>query len=156
MRAKAAGTLGEFHSDSISPTRPVHFSVTGPRRGHPIASWRDDERARMRVSYSVPSATVRLRTVSGRVLPAILFAVAGIPSPSTGRSETGIFGAQVVAVDANTSRVIAGTLGRCDCNAASPPASFDGTYELDCLPVAHNYISYAEPLEGIVSPSDFG
>ena len=128
MRAKAAGTLREGKSDSISPTRPVHFSVTGPPQEHPIASRRDDERTRNRVSNSVPGATVHLRTVSGRVLPAILFALAGIPWRSVGRSEAGIFGAQVVAVEATTGSVIAGTLGGCNCNAASSPAKLDGIY----------------------------
>lgn len=89
-------------------------------------------------------------------MPAILIVLAGIPSPSTGRSEAGIFRAQLVAVGANTGALIAGTLGGCTCNAASPPANSDGTYELDRMPAGQNYIINAEPLEGIVNPSDFG
>jgi hypothetical protein len=115
----------------------------------------DDQRTGIRVSYAVPSDTVHIGTISGRVLPAILFALAGIPSPSSGRSVTGIFRAHVVAVDTDTGALIAGTPGGCNCNAASPPANFDGTYELDRLPVGHEYAIYAEPLEGVANPSDF-
>jgi hypothetical protein len=61
----------------------------------------------------------------------------------------------VVAVDADTGAVIDGTLGGWSCNAASPPVKFDGSYDIERLPIGHNYKVYAEPLGGLVSPGDF-
>jgi hypothetical protein len=69
---------------------------------------------------------------------------------------TGIFGAHVVAVDAATGSVIAGTLAGWSCTASNPPAQFDGSFDLERLPVAHSYIIYAEPLDGLAAPGDFG
>jgi hypothetical protein len=65
---------------------------------------------------------------------------------------TGIFGAQVVAMDQASGAVIAATIAGWSC--ASPgPAQFDGTYEFDHLPVSRSYTLYAEPLDGVVSPA---
>ena len=64
-------------------------------------------------------------------------------------------GAHVVAVDADTGSVIAGTLGGWSCDAASPPTQFDGSFDLERLPVGHNYNLYAEPLVGLALPGDF-
>jgi len=83
--------------------------------------------------------------ICGRVLPANPIALAGRPN------ETGIFGAHVVAVDADTGLVIAGTLGGWSCDAGNLPTRFDGTYLLERLPVGRSYKVYAEPLDG---PSD--
>ncbi|MGH9712508.1 MAG: matrixin family metalloprotease [Candidatus Acidiferrales bacterium] len=116
----------------------------------------DDDRTGIRVLYADPTDTVHTGTIQGRILPANPFSLATLPSPSTGRSVTGIFGAHVVAVDADTGAVIAGTLGGWSCDPANPPARFDGTYEIDRLAVAHNYKIYAEPLIGLVAPADFG
>jgi hypothetical protein len=69
---------------------------------------------------------------------------------------TGIFGAHVVALDADTGAVIAGTLGGWSCDAANPPTQFDGSFRLDRLAVGRNYHIYAEPLIGVVAPADFG
>jgi hypothetical protein len=115
----------------------------------------DDDRTGIRMLYPDPNDTVNVGTISGHVLPANPFALAMIPSPSTGESVTGIFGAQVVAVDADTGAVIAATLGGWSCNPANPPAQFDGTFELERLPVGHNYNIYAEPFVGLAQPSDF-
>jgi hypothetical protein len=48
--------------------------------------------------------------------------------------------------------VIAATLGGWSCTAPGP-AQFDGSYEIDRLPVGESYTVYAEPLNGVVSPS---
>jgi hypothetical protein len=58
-----------------------------------------------------------------------------------------------VAVDATTGAVVAGALGGWSCKAPGP-VQFDGTYEIDHLPVGPTYEAYAEPLDGAVSPSD--
>jgi hypothetical protein len=65
---------------------------------------------------------------------------------------TGIFGAHVVAVDQSSDGVIAATIAGWSC-AAPGPAQFDGTYELDHLPIQRSYTIYAEPLDGVVSPA---
>jgi hypothetical protein len=68
---------------------------------------------------------------------------------------TGIFGAQVVAVDANSGGVIAATVGGWSCNAASQQMQFDGSYQIQRLPLNRAYKVYAEPIGGLVSPADF-
>jgi hypothetical protein len=134
---------------------PGQFLGDRPTAQVPDGVLSDDDRTGIRVLYPDPNDTVDVGAISGRVLPANAFALAMIPLPSTGRAVTGIFGAQVVAVDADTGAVMAATLGGWSCNPANPPAEFDGTYELDRLPVGHNYNIYAEPLIGLVGPSDF-
>jgi len=67
---------------------------------------------------------------------------------------TGVFGAQVVAVDAASGAVMGATIGGWSCTAPGP-AQFDGTYEIDGLAVGHSYTVYAEALNGAVDPSQF-
>jgi hypothetical protein len=64
-------------------------------------------------------------------------------------------GAQVVALDADTGAIVAAAFSNGSCNAASPPTQFDGSYNLERLPVGRNYNLYVEPLVGIALPSDF-
>ncbi|HWO33575.1 MAG TPA: hypothetical protein VNO32_32670, partial [Candidatus Acidoferrum sp.] len=87
--------------------------------------------------------------------PANPFALAQCAVSSPGAPVTGMVGAHVVAVDADTGAVIAGTLGGWSCNAASPPTPFDGSFDLERLPVGHSYNLYAEPLVGLALPGDF-
>lgn len=134
---------------------PGNFLGDRPTAQDPDGPLADDDRTGIRVLYADPGDALHSGSIRGLVLPANPFALATIPAPSTGRSVTGIFGAQVVAVDADTGAVIAGTLGGWRCDAANPPANFDGTYELDHLAVGHNYKIYAEPLDGVVGPGDF-
>ena len=138
-----APPVGQFLGD-----RPTAQAPDGPLA--------DDDRTGARVLYPDPNDAVYVGSIEGHVLPANPFALAAIPPPSTGSSVTGIFGAHVVALDADTGSVIAGTVGGWSCNAANPPTQFDGSYQLGRLPVGHNYEIYAEPLIGVVSPSDFG
>jgi hypothetical protein len=107
------------------------------------------------VQYPDPADTVNIGAIRGRVLPANPFALATIPSPAPGVSVTGIFGAHVVAVDADTGSVIAGTVGGWSCNQTSESLQFDGTFAIERLPVGHNYAVYAEPLVGLATPGDF-
>jgi hypothetical protein len=64
-------------------------------------------------------------------------------------------GANVVAVDADTGTVIAGTLGGWSCDPANPPTRFDGSFDIERLPVGRNSNLYAEPLVGLAPPADF-
>ena len=134
---------------------PGQFLGNRPTPQAPDGPLADDDRTGIRALYPDPNDAVNVGTISGHVLPANTFALATIPSPSTGSSVTGIFGAQVVAVDANTGAVIAATLSGWSCNPASPPVQFDGSYEIDRLPVGQSYNLYAEPFVGLVQPSDF-
>ena len=68
---------------------------------------------------------------------------------------TGVFGAQVVAVDNASGAAIGATLGGWSCTAPGP-AQFDGTFEIDGLAVGQSYTVYAEALNGAVDPSQFG
>jgi hypothetical protein len=135
---------------------PGNFLGGRPTTQVPDGPLADDDRTGIRSLYPDPGDNVHTGTIRGRILPANPFALATIPSPSTGRSVTGIFGAHVVAVDADTGAVIAGTLGGWSCDPANPPAQFDGTYEIDRLAIGHTYKIYAEPLIGLVGPGDFG
>jgi hypothetical protein len=72
--------------------------------------------------------------------------------PASPPGVTGIFGAQVVAVDEASGSVLGATIGGWSC-AAPGPAQFDGTYEIERLPIGRSYTVYAEPLDGAVAPS---
>jgi hypothetical protein len=114
----------------------------------------DDDRAGIRSLYPDPADSVNIGTISGRILPANPFALANIPAPASGSFVTGIFGAHVVAVDADTGSVIAATLGGWSCNPANQKLQFDGSYEIQRLLLNHNYKIYAQPLEGLVTPAN--
>jgi hypothetical protein len=67
---------------------------------------------------------------------------------------TAVFGSHVVAVDNSTGAVAGAVIGGWSC-AAPGPAQFDGTYEIDALPVGRSYTVYAEALNGAADPSQF-
>jgi Matrixin len=135
---------------------PGQFLGDRPTAQAPDGPLADDDRTGVRVQYPDPADTVNVGVIQGRILPANPFALAALAAPSPGSSVTGIFGAHVVAADAGTGAVIAGTLGGWSCNPANPPTQFDGSYRIERLPVGHSYNLYAEPLVGIAAPSDFG
>jgi hypothetical protein len=115
----------------------------------------DDDRTGIRALYPDPNDTLDVAAIRGRVLPANPFVLAILPAPSTGTAVTGVFGANVVAVDSGTGAVIAATLSGWSCNAAGTAPQFDGSYDIERLPAGRNYSVYAEPLDGLVLPSDF-
>jgi len=51
--------------------------------------------------------------------------------------------------------VIAGTLGGWTCDPSTSSLQFDGSFDIERLPVGHNYLVYVEPLVGLVAPADF-
>src|SRR5262249_28859904 len=115
----------------------------------------DDDRTGIRTLYPDPNDAVNTGSIHGQVLPANSFSLALVEMPATGSSVTGIFGAQVVAVDADTGAVKASALSGWSCDPANPPIQFDGTFDIERLPVNHNYVIYAEPLVGLAGPADF-
>ncbi|HTV59593.1 MAG TPA: matrixin family metalloprotease [Verrucomicrobiae bacterium] len=133
---------------------PGEYTGTRPSAGAPDAPLADDDRTGLRSVYPDPNDAVNIGTIAGVLLPANAFSLATIPSPAAGESVTGIFGGHVVAVDAGTGAVIAGTLGGWSCSAAGT-TQFDGSFVIERLPVGHNYWIYAEPLDGIATSGGF-
>jgi Matrixin len=145
--------LGFSHSAIWSammyPYAPALGAFTGPRptAQQPDAPLSDDDRTGLRVLYPDPTDTVHMGSISGRVLPANPLSL-----PVSPPGVTGIFASHVVAVNSMTGAVIAATLGGWSCTAPGP-ARFDGSYEVDRLPVGQSYNLYAEPLDGTVDPA---
>jgi len=134
---------------------PGQFLGDRPTAQAPDGPLADDDRTGVRALYPDPNDTVDIGEIQGHVLPANAFSLSTLPPTSTGNFVIGVAGAHVVAVNADTGSVVAGTLGGWTCNAANPPSIFDGSYDIQRLPVGTNYLIYAEPLDGLVAPSDF-
>ena len=134
---------------------PGEFPGNRPTTAVPDSPLSDDDRTGIRVLYPDQADAVNIGAIRGRVQPANPFALASVPAPAPGVSVTGIFGAHVVAVDAETGSVIAGTLGGWSCNATSDSLQFDGSFAIERLPVGHDYAIYTEPLVGLATPGDF-
>jgi hypothetical protein len=134
---------------------PGTFLGLRPAGSVPDGPLADDDRTGIRSQYPDPNDTLNVGAIRGRIVPANPFALAQFAAPSPGSPVTGMVGAHVVAVDADTGSVIAGTLGGWSCNAASPPTQFDGSFDLERLPVGRSYNLYAEPLVGLALPGDF-
>lgn len=132
------------------PFAPAPGTISGvrPTAQFPDAALGEDDRTGLRVLYHDLLDVTYLGSIQGHILPAN-----PISLPAAPPGVTGIFGAHVVAVDASTGSVIAGSLGGWSCNAPGP-VQFDGNYEIDRLPVNRSYKIYAEPLDGAVTPSD--
>jgi hypothetical protein len=146
--------LGFSHSAVWSammfPFAPAPGTFTGmrPTTQQPDAPLADDDRTGLRVLYHNPADTQFVGSIQGRIIPANALSL-----PASPPGVTGIFGAHVVAVDAASGAVTAGTLGGWSCQAAGP-AQFDGTYQIGALAVNHTYKIYAEPLNGAVGPAE--
>ncbi len=126
---------------------PGTFSGMRPTAQQPDGPLSDDDRTGLRVLYPDPTDAVHQGVIGGRVFPANPLAL-----PASPPGVTGVFGAQVVAVDASTGAVVGATFAGWSC--VSPgPAQFDGSYEIDALAVGHSYTVYTEALNGAVDPS---
>jgi len=134
---------------------PGQFIGDRPTAAAPDGPLTDDDRTGIRFLYADPNDSVNVGSIRGRVLPANSFSLATFASPSPGASVTGIVGAQIVAVDADTGAVVAATLGGWSCDSANPPTHFDGSFDLERLPLDRSYNLYAEPLVGLAAPADF-
>jgi Matrixin len=134
---------------------PGQFLGDRPTSSAPDGPLADDDRTGIRAQYPDPNDLVNIGAIRGQVIPANPFALAIFPPPSLGSQVTGIVGAHVVAVDAGTGAVVAGTLAGWSCDPASPPTKFDGSFDIERLPVGRSYNLYAEPLVGLAVPADF-
>lgn len=133
---------------------PGTFVGQRPSVSAPDAPLSDDDRVGLRSLYPDPADSVDVGYISGRVLPANLFALADFPATSPGEYVTGMFGTQVTAVDGTTGSVVAATVGGWSCDPLTTVVTFDGSYSLGPLPVGRSYVIYAEPFVGPVQASD--
>jgi hypothetical protein len=129
---------------------PGQFTGTRPGPQSPDAALSDDDRTGLRVLYPDPADTTHVGTIQGHVFPANPLAL-----PVSPPGVTGIFAAQVVAVDNATGAVAAATIAGWTCSDPGP-AQFDGSYAFERLPVgaSQSYQVYAEPLDGPVTLGD--
>jgi hypothetical protein len=135
-------------SAMMFPFAPPPGQITGtrPTAQSPDAPLSGDDRTGLRVLYPDPADSVYIGTISGRVLPANPLAL-----PSSPAGVTGIFPAQVVAVDNATGTVASALMAGWSCSGPGP-TQFDGTFSLQRLMVgtSQSYQIYAEPLDGPV------
>ena len=131
------------------PYAPLPGTFTGirPTTQQPDAPLGDDDRTGLRVLYPNFGDAINVGTIRGRILPANPLSL-----PASRPGVSGIFGAHVVAIDQSSGAVIAATIGGWSCTAPGP-VQFDGSYEIDHLPVGHSYSVYTEPLDGAVTPA---
>lgn len=128
---------------------PGTFLGTRPTAQTPDAPLSDDDRTGSRVLYPDPTDATHTGIISGHILPANPLSLALQPGT------TGIFAAQVVAIDGVTGTVVAATQAGWTCNGAGP-AAFDGSYAFTHLPVSagQSYQIYVEPFTGPEDSSD--
>jgi hypothetical protein len=126
---------------------PGQFTGTRPTSQSPDAQLSDDDRTGLRVLYPNPSDTVHVGTIKGHLLPAN-----PLELPVSPPGVTGIFPAQLVAVDNATGAIAASVMAGWSCSGPGP-AQFDGSFFIGQLTVgtSQNYQIYAEPLDGPVT-----
>ena len=126
---------------------PGQFTGTRPGSQTPDAMLSDDDRTGLRVLYPDPTDSAHIGTIRGHVLPANPLVL-----PVSPAGVTGIFPAQVVAVDNAKGTVTAAVMAGWSCTDPGP-AQFDGTFSLERLTVgtSQTYQIYAEPLDGPVT-----
>jgi hypothetical protein len=125
---------------------PGQWTGMRPTAQSPDAMLSDDDRTGLRVLYPNPSDSVHVGMIGGRVLPANPMVL-----PASPAGVTGIFPAQVVAVDNATGAISAAVMAGWSCSGPGP-VQFDGTFSLERMTVgtSQNYRIYAEPLDGPV------
>lgn len=126
------------------------FLGVRPTAQTPDAQLSDDDRAAVRALYPDPSNAVYVGSIGGRILPANPLILSSEPAGTSG-----IFGAQVVALDTATGAVMGASFSGWSCSDPGP-AVFDGSYLIQGLAAGPSqaYQVYAEPLDGPVYPSN--
>jgi hypothetical protein len=129
---------------------PGQFTGLRPTTQSPDAPLSDDDRTGLRVLYPDAADTLHVGSIAGHVLPASSSMLPDAPA-----GITGIFPAQVVALDGATGAVAAAVMAGWSCGDPGP-AKFDGGFLLQHLAVgaAQSYQIYAEPLDGPVTLSN--
>ena len=100
---------------SLRARPPARSLAVGRLRRSPMRRWRTTIAAAVRVLYPDPSDTTHIGSISGHVLPANPLALSGEPAGTTG-----IFAAQVVAVNAATGAVAAASISGWSCSDPGP------------------------------------
>jgi len=144
--------LGFDHSAVWSammfPFAPPPGQITGvrPTPQSPDAPLSDDDRTGLRELYPDSNDVVHVGSIHGRILRA-----SPLELPVSPPGVTGIFPANVVAVDDATGAIVAATMAGWSCAHPGPP-QFDGSYAFERLPVGatQSYQIYVEPLDGAV------
>ena len=114
-------TLGFSHSAVWSAimfpfaAAPGTFSGMRPTAQQPDAPLGDDDRTGLRVLYANPADALHAGSIRGQIFPANPLAL-----PASPPGVTGVFGAQVVAVDVAIGAVAGSTMGGWSCSAAGP------------------------------------
>ena len=126
---------------------PGTFAMPRPTAQKPDAPLGDDDRTGLRVLYPDLSDSLQIGSIQGRILSAN-----PISLPVSPPGVTGIFGAQVVAVDTSSGNIVAAAISGWSCSPPGP-VQFDGSYRIEKLPVGRSYQVYTEPLNGAVDPS---
>ena len=103
---------------------PGQFTAARPSTHSPDAPLSEDDRTGLRILYPDPSDSMHVGTISGRVLPANPLALPILPA-----GVTGIFPAQVVAVDNATGTVTAAVMAG---GVAAIPARRNSTAHFPC------------------------
>ena len=103
------------------------FLGVRPTAQTPGAQLSDDDRAAVRALYPDPSNAVYVGSIGGHILPANLLILSGEPAGTSG-----IFGAQVVALDTATGAVMGAAFSGWSCTDPGP-AVFDGSYLIQGL-----------------------
>jgi hypothetical protein len=126
---------------------PGQFTGFRPSTQQPDAPLSDDDRTGLRVLYPDQSDVTHVGAIRGHILPANPLVL-----PTSPAGVTGIFPAQVVAVDNATGILAAATIAGWSCSDPGP-AQFDGSYSLERLTVgsSQTYRIYAEPLDSSVT-----
>jgi hypothetical protein len=126
---------------------PGTFAGSRPTLEEPDAPLGEDDRTGLRVLYPDQADILHGGSIQGRIMPANPLALV-----DSHPGVTGLFGTHVVAVDADTGGVVGATMGGWSCSGTGP-TKFDGAYTLERLAIGGNYQVYAEPLNGVVDPS---
>ncbi len=134
---------GTFHGGAAPADRCPIVTSSGPLCDTPLS---DDDRAGLRVLYPNAADTLNIGSIAGRILPANPISNASAAQPTPGPL-TGIFGAHVVAEDADSGAVMASIVAGWSCNPSTGQIQFDGSYKIEGLPVNRNYKLLVEPLD---------
>lgn len=125
---------------------PGQIAGVRPTAQSPDAPLSDDDRTGLRELYPDLNDVVHVGSIRGHILPANPLELPVSPS-----GVTGIFPANVVALDGATGAVVAATMAGWSCADPGPP-QFDGSYAFKRLLVGttQSYQIYVEPLDGAV------
>src|SRR5690242_6406282 len=120
LKGKRGKSTLEFSRTNPDMKQRYTTSLPNQNETQPARSTQKRQASRKPAQSFVPSLRQYTGSISGRILPANPLALAASPPGATG-----VFGAQVVAVDAASGAVVGAALGGWSCIAPGP-AQLDG------------------------------